>query len=39
VRRPATYLKLAEEMGLGIADPNRIFLESVELSPFVGASA
>jgi uncharacterized protein (DUF362 family) len=34
VRRPATYLALAQELGLGIADPERIRLEQVELPPF-----
>jgi len=36
VRRPATYLALAQELGLGIADRDRIFLEKVELPPFQG---
>ncbi|HUT78386.1 MAG TPA: DUF362 domain-containing protein [Polyangia bacterium] len=35
VRRPATYLALAQELGLGIADPARIRLEQIELPPFV----
>ncbi|MCP4605948.1 MAG: DUF362 domain-containing protein [Proteobacteria bacterium] len=39
VRRPATYLKLAEEIGLGIADREKIFLETLELPSFPGASA
>ncbi len=34
VRRPATYLHLAEQLGLGIADPARIRLEKIELPPF-----
>ena len=34
VRRPATYLGLAEELGLGIADLKRIRLQKIELPPF-----
>jgi len=36
VRRPATYLKLSEEIGLGIADMDRIRLQKVALPPFEG---
>jgi uncharacterized protein (DUF362 family) len=32
--RPADYLRLAEELGLGIADRDRIDLEKIELEPF-----
>ncbi len=39
VRRPATFLKVAQELGLGISDRERIFLENVEMPPFSGASA
>ncbi len=39
VRRPATFLGVAQEIGLGIADRERIFLETLELPPFTGASA
>ncbi len=39
VRRPATFLPLAEEIGLGIAARDKIFLETVSLPPFTGASA
>jgi uncharacterized protein (DUF362 family) len=39
VRRPATYLALAEELGLGIAKRENIFLQGIELPPFIGASA
>lgn len=34
VRRPATYLALAEQIGLGIADRARIRLETIELPPY-----
>jgi uncharacterized protein (DUF362 family) len=34
VRRPATYLGLAQELGLGLADPARLRLEQIELPPF-----
>ncbi|MBW2275894.1 MAG: DUF362 domain-containing protein [Deltaproteobacteria bacterium] len=34
VRRPATYLALAQELGLGIADRDRINLETIELDPY-----
>ena len=33
VRRPVAYLDLAEKIGLGVADRNRIRLETVELPP------
>lgn len=33
VRRPVAYLSLAEKIGLGVADRNRIRLETVELPP------
>jgi len=35
VRRPATYLALAQELGLGVADRDRIELDTIELDPFV----
>ncbi|MCK9461128.1 MAG: DUF362 domain-containing protein [Proteobacteria bacterium] len=38
VRRPATYLALAEEIGLGVADRGRIRLERIELPPYTPAS-
>jgi uncharacterized protein (DUF362 family) len=38
VRRPATYLALAEEIGLGIADRGRIRLERIELPPYTPAA-
>jgi uncharacterized protein (DUF362 family) len=34
VRRPATYLGLAQELGLGIADRERIKLDTIDLDPF-----
>ena len=37
VNRPATFLKVAEEIGLGIADRTKIRLETVELPPFVSS--
>jgi uncharacterized protein (DUF362 family) len=37
VRRPATYLKTAQEIGLGITDREKILLDKIELPPFVGA--
>ncbi len=37
--RPATYLQIAEEIGLGIAKREKIFLESIEMPPYPGASA
>jgi uncharacterized protein (DUF362 family) len=37
VRRPATFLKTAQELGLGITDRQKILLEKVELPVFVGA--
>ncbi len=37
VRRPASYLKTAQEIGLGIADREKIHLKKIELPPFVGA--
>ena len=33
VRRPATYLELAEEIGLGIANREKIKIEAFELAP------
>jgi uncharacterized protein (DUF362 family) len=33
--RPATFLKVAEDLGLGIASRDRIHLETIELPPFV----
>jgi uncharacterized protein (DUF362 family) len=33
-RRPATYLALAQEIGLGVADRSRIRLEQIELPPY-----
>lgn len=33
--RPATFLKVAEELGLGVADRSKIQLQSIELPPFV----
>jgi uncharacterized protein (DUF362 family) len=33
VRRPATYLALAEELGLGIANRDRINMQTIELAP------
>ncbi len=38
VGRPPKFLKLAEELGLGIADPTRIRLETIELPPFTPLS-
>lgn len=38
VRRPATFLQNAEKIGLGIASRENIFLEKIDLPPFVGAS-
>jgi uncharacterized protein (DUF362 family) len=34
VRRPATYLALAQEIGLGVADRGRIRLEQIDLPPY-----
>jgi uncharacterized protein (DUF362 family) len=34
VRRPATYLALAQEIGLGVSDRARIKLETIELPPY-----
>lgn len=34
VRRPASYLTLAQDLGLGIADRERINLETIELDPY-----
>ncbi len=39
VNRPVSYLGLAEELGLGISQRDKIFLETVSLPPFTGASA
>jgi hypothetical protein len=33
--RPTTFLKVAEELGLGVADRNKIQLDNIELPPFV----
>jgi uncharacterized protein (DUF362 family) len=38
VRRPATYLALAQELGLGIADRDRINVQEIELKPFETAT-
>ena len=38
-RRPATFLPLAEKLGLGVARRDKIFLEQVELPPFAGPPA
>jgi uncharacterized protein (DUF362 family) len=37
-RRPATYLALAQEIGLGVADRSRIRLELIELKPYIPAA-
>jgi uncharacterized protein (DUF362 family) len=39
VRRPARYLDLAEEMGLGISRRGLVHLQTVDLPPFAGANA
>jgi uncharacterized protein (DUF362 family) len=36
VHRPATYLKLAQELGLGLAERDRIHLQTVELPRYTG---
>ena len=37
VGRPASYLKTAAELGLGIGEREKILLEKIDLPPFVGA--
>ena len=37
VKRPPMYIQQAADMGLGIADPDLIALETIELPPFSGA--
>lgn len=39
VRRPARYLDLAQEMGLGVSARDTIHLQTVDLPPFGGARA
>jgi uncharacterized protein (DUF362 family) len=39
VRRPATYFKLAGELGLGIGVRDKIYLETIDLAPFGQDSA
>ena len=39
VRRPATYLALAQELGLGVADRDRLRIERIELPAFEPAEA
>ena len=36
-KRPATFIRVAEELGLGVADRSQIHLETIELPAFVPA--
>ena len=39
VGRPATYLKLAEKLGLGIGERRRIYLDTIDLPPYTGPTS